>query len=216
MNEPVFQDFIKHNISPFTNLNDNPNNDKTIYRINKEEENVEPLIIRRNRENIGFPVFSIISGPTKEDKKFNYSNILDFILNTIGTSKNYVQELKIDVLSNFNNKLNKNKVYLINLTDSSHVIDIFPEAFSLYIHRIIENSSGIIFISDTIDKIPQVALTYSQLVFVENVLENTSKIQDIFSKTCFYKLKASVIDNMDMICIDKLSLWTKIRNFSKY
>ena len=51
MNEPVFQDFIKHNISPFTNLNDNPNNDKTIYRINKEEENVEPLIIRRNREN---------------------------------------------------------------------------------------------------------------------------------------------------------------------
>ena len=216
MNEPVFQEFLKHNISPFSNLNENANNDKTIYRINKEEENVEPLIVRRSRENLGFSIFSIIC-----DKKFNYSNIMDFILNIIGTSKNHVQELTIDVLSNFNilksgQKLNKNKVYLINLNDSAHVIDIFPEAFSLYIHKLVESTLGIIFISDNIDKIPQVALTYSQLVFLENKPENTNRIQDIFSKTCFYKLKASIIDNLDMICVDKLSLWTKIRNFSKY
>ena len=211
MNEPVFQDFLKHNITPFSNLNENLKNDTTIYRINKEEENVEPLIVRRSRVNLGFSVFSIVC-----DKNFNYSNIMNFILNVIGSEKKYVQELTIDVMSEFNVKLSKNKVYVINLNNASHKIEEFPEAFSLYIHRIVENSFGVVFIADNIDKIPQVGLTYSQLVFIENKPEHTNRIQDIFAKTCFYKLKTSVVDNLDMICIDKLSLWTKIRNFSKY
>ena len=214
MNEPIFQDFTKEVINPFSTSPTDVQN-SVVYKINKEEENIEQLIIRRNKENMNFRIFTILC-----KKDFNYSNIINFIKEIMNTysscTKGDLEEITIDVTSKFDNNFSKNKTYLINLHNEKNNYSIYPEAFSLFIMNLFKNSNGIVFISDKIENLPQLALTLSELVFVENTPDYSNNIQEIFSRSCFYKLRQSVIDNLDMICVDKLSLWTKIRNFSKY
>ena len=234
MNEPIFQDFTKEIINPLYNPNKPQfTNINTLCRINKEEEGVEQLIIRRNKENMGFFVFTILC-----KNNFDYSNTINFIKEvsnlspmslgeTRGSRNSNIEEITFDVTSNFEKifdtiKNNKNKIYLINLHNDKNNYDIYPEAFSLFIMNLfkicgsLQGTGGIIFVTDSIDKTPQLALTLSELVFIQNIPEYSNNMQELFFKSCFYKLKPSIIDNLDMICVDKLSLWTKIKNFSKY
>lgn len=215
MNEPIFQDFTKEVINPFSTSPTDVQN-SVVYKINKEEENIEQLIIRRNKENMNFRVFTILC-----TDKFNYSNTINFIKEIINNlSPNHksseLEEITIDITSKFENNFSKNKTYLINLHNEKHNYSIYPEAFSLFVMNLFKNSNGIIFISDKVEKLPQLALTLSELVFIENIPEYSNNMPELFFKSCFYRLKQSIIDNLDMLCVDKLSLWTKIRNFSKY
>jgi hypothetical protein len=210
MEGPLFQDFVKEVINPFGGQQTQGNNiDNTTFYFNKEENNVSNLIVQRTKQNFGHPVFQIIC-----DKDFNYSNIIHFIKDISGIYKS--QEKIIDVTEKFYiDDIDKKTIYIINLFNLKNNIQLNPNAFSMLLFQIIEHSAGLILISNDLDSTPKMISTRSQLVFIQNY-KNKNINEYLFKAGNINSKPNCQIENMDLVCLDKLSLWTKVTNFTKY
>jgi len=91
-------------------------------------------------------------------------------------------------------------------------MELNPNSLSLFIFSILDKVGGIVAIGNSIEQFPKSFSTLSSIVFLDKNMPDFSKIVGI---TSFIRLNKNVIIDQDNICIDKLSLTTKVSSFSK-
>jgi hypothetical protein len=180
------------------------------YHINKEDSNISNLIVNRTRDIMETHVFQIIHSSLTEKQINNIKLYLKHILK-IDKEK----ELIIDTIGDFvDNDYKEDTLYIIN-THNNNVLNqniTGTEITSLMLKSIFEKVGGLLFISKNIDEVPKFICTTSQLVFIQKDIEN---LETTLALSAGIRIKNNPVIDIDMICIDKFSLWTRICNFNK-
>ena len=207
MQGPSFQSFKKETIhNPL--LQSNFLNNKTHF-INKEESNSIPLFINRNSENFAYPIFQIVYPSLKDEYK---SSIITYVQSILKI--NIVNSIDFDCLTNYStNNYNKDTIYIFDFTNNSiKNTDINGDSLGLFIFSILDKVGGIIAIGKSIDDFPKSFSTLSSVVFLD---KHMPELQKTIATSSFIRLNNNVILEEENICIDKLSLTTKITSFCK-
>jgi hypothetical protein len=207
MEGPSFQSFKKETIhNPL--INQNFINNKTYY-INKEESNSIPLYINRTSKNFSYPFFQVIYPSLSIDY---LSSILYYVQSVL--QKSIIEYVEFDCLKTYStHNYNKDTIYIFDFTsDKIKNMELNPNSLSLFIFSILDKVGGIVAIGNSIEQFPKSFSTLSSIVFLDKNMPDFSKIVGI---TSFIRLNKNVIIDQDNICIDKLSLTTKVSSFSK-
>jgi hypothetical protein len=212
---PSFQTFEKEKITnPFFKQ---PSNNKTINinetnRVNKEDSNTDNLIVNRSKELMETKVFLVIHNSLEQN---NIRSIINYIKHILKIEKEC--ESSIDTIKDFDNSIFKeDTVYIFDSLNEKLGVknqDITgTEITSLMMKDIFEKVGGLIFIANNIKEVPKFICTVSQLVFIQKDIED---IQTTLAVSAGIKFKENSIVDIDMFCINKFNLWTKICNFNK-
>ena len=216
MQGPTFQQFEKEKITnPFMNKGNNTLNSREKHHLNKEDSSTDILIFNRNKNTIESKVFLIIHNNFNSNRVKSITNYIKHILKL--EKENCIS---IDTSGTFDKSLfeNSETVYIIDRHDSNKGVvneeSTGNNISSLMLKEIfLENKMGaLIFIAKNIEQVPKFICTISQLVFIQKDIEN---MYNTLALSAGIKFKDNSVIDLDMICIDKFSLWTKICNFNK-
>ncbi len=207
MEAPVFKSFQKDSMIPENILSSRNNAHSNIsININLEENTISPLIVNRVKNNFGKHNYVIYS-----DNQTNINNCLTYIRNISNLS---LIEDSFDLLDIFElNKYKEDSIYTYDLRQNSiKNIDITGmSTLNFILQNIIDNTQGIIMISDTYENVPKLISTVSNLVFIDNDIKF---INNILSNSSSLTLPDKINNQLKgMICINKTSLWTKLALF---
>ena len=205
MEAPVFKSFQKDSMIPENILSSRNNAPTNIsLNINLEENTISPLIVNRVKNNFGKHNYVIYS-----DNHIN--NCLTYIRNI---SNLPLIEDSFDILDVFDlDKYKEDSIYIYDLRQNAiKNIDIAGNStLNFILQNIIDNTQGIIIISDTHENVPNLISTLSNLVFIDNDIKS---INNILSSSASLRLPDKVNNHLKgMICINKTSLWTKLALF---
>lgn len=211
MEGPSFQNFEKEKIlNPLAKRHSNqkqPLSNERQY-INKEDSSTDNLIVNRTPEIMETHVFQIIHKDLSEKQ---LRNIISYIKNILKIEKE--KQVEINTIGEFDNTIyNKDTVFIFNQSSVKNQEVTGSDVTSLMMKSAFQNAGGIIFISNHINDVPKFICTTSQLVFIQKEVED---LQTTLEITAGIRLRQIPILDIDMICIDKFSLWTRICNFNK-
>ncbi len=204
MNQPTFKPFEKASIVPESILPSNQKSPyKIIYNINKEETNVYPLCVSRTPQNFGKHVYIIYSD--------DISNINRTVTYLQRLTKIPFVESSLDTLKSFDETVyKKENAYIFNLLKNDIKTNNLPVVLSHMMHRIINNSGGVVFIANSFNDVPRVISTMSHLIFIDKNIKN---VEQLVSDSSGLKLTNYNYDFEKMVCVNKTGLWTKLSFF---
>jgi len=204
MNQPTFKSFEKASMLPESVLPSNQKSPYNItYNINKEETNVYPLCVSRIPQNFGKHVYIIYSDE----------------ISTINRCMTYLQRLTkipfiestLDTVKSFNEKDYKTEnIYTFNLLKNDIKSNNNPVIINHMMHKIINNSNGVIIIANSFVDVPKVITTMSHLVFID---KNIKDVERLVLKSSGLKISNYNYDFEKILCINKTTLWTKLSFF---
>jgi len=213
MEGPQFQNFTKEVIENPLMSNNNYKYDMTAL-VNKEDMNVQNLYMMRYKENLGKNMFTMFCNESFCKKKL--VDILLYIKNVTRYDAKYIQ---IDLGEKYDpSKLKKDVMYIFDLRSMDiKGRDIFGESLlNIMLRDMLEKCVGFIFIVNTLEKLPSLMMTMSQLVFIDKTIYDKQQIEVILRKTGLLSYKSDVEIDIDFLVINKTSLVTKIANFNKF
>lgn len=204
MNQPSFKSFEKASMLPESVL---PSNQKSLYNItyniNKEETNVYPLCVSRTLQNFGKHIYIIYS-----DDISNINRCLTYLQRL---TKSQFIESSLDTLKEFNqHNYKKENVYTFNLLKNDVKINNLPVVLNHMMHKIIDNSNGVVFIANSFNDVPKVITTMSHLIFIDKNIKDT---EQLVLHSSGLKITNYNYDFEKMVCVNKTGLWTKLSFF---
>jgi hypothetical protein len=204
MNQPTFKSFEKASMVPESILPSNQKSPyKIIYNINKEETNVYPLCVSRTPKNFGNHIYIIYSNDIS-----NINRTLTYLQRLTKTS---FIEGSLDTLKSFNeNDYNYENIYQFNVLKNDIKENNLPDVLSHMMHKVIENSNGVIIIANSFKDVPPLVSTMSHLIFID---KNIKDVEKLVLSSSGLKITNYNYDFENMLCINKTGLWTKLSFF---
>jgi hypothetical protein len=204
MNQPSFKSFEKASMVPESILPSNQKSPyKITYNINKEETNVYPLCVSRTPKNFGKHIYIIYS-----DDISNINRTLTYLQRLTKTS---FIESYLDTLNSFNEKdFKKENIYTFNLLKNDIKTNKLPTVLNHMMHKIIDNSNGVILIANSIADVPPVVTTMSHLIFIDKNIKN---VEQLVLNSSGLKITNYNYGFEKMVCVNKTGLWTKLSFF---
>jgi hypothetical protein len=204
MNQPTFKSFEKASIVPESILPSNQKSPyKITYNINKEETNIYPLCVSRTPQNFGNHIYVIYS-----DDISNINRCLTYLQRLTKTS---FTEGSIDTLNSFNeNEYKKENIYTFNLLKNDIKTNNLPDVLNHIMHRVIDNSNGVIIIANSFKDVPSVITSMSHLIFIDKNIKN---VEQLVLNSSGLKITNYNYDFEKMLCVNKTGLWTKLSFF---
>ena len=89
-------------------------------------------------------------------------------------------------------------------------INNLPVVLNHMMHRIVDNSCGVVIIANSFDEVPRVITTMSHLIFIDKNIKN---VEQLVIDSSGLKITNYNYDFEKMICVNKTSLWTKLSFF---
>jgi len=204
MNQPTFKPFEKASMVPENILPSNQRSPyKIIYNINKEETNVYPLCVSRTPQNFGNHIYIIYS-----DDISNINRALTYLQRL---TKIPFIESSLDSLKSFDETIyKKENIYTFNMLKNDIKTNNLPVVLNHMMHRIVDNSCGVVIIANSFDEVPRVITTMSHLIFIDKNIKN---VEQLVMDSSGLKITNYNYDFEKMICVNKTSLWTKLSFF---
>jgi hypothetical protein len=204
MNQPAFKSFEKASMVPESILPSNQKSPYNItYNINKEETNVYPLCVSRTPQNFGKHIYIIYS-----DDISNINRCLTYLQRLTKTS---FIEGSLDTLKSFNeNDYKKENIYTFNLLKNDIKSNNLPDILNHMMHRVVDNSNGVIVIANSFTDVPYIITTMSHLIFIDN---NIKDVEKLVLTSSGLKITNYNYDFEKMLCVNKTGLWTKLSFF---
>jgi hypothetical protein len=101
-------------------------------------------------------------------------------------------------------------IYTFNLLKNDIKSNNNPVIISHMMHKIINNSNGVIIIANSFDDVPKVITTMSHLVFID---KNIKDVERLVLRSSGLKISNYNYDFEKILCINKTTLWTKLSFF---
>lgn len=202
MNVPSFKSFEKASMMPASIGPSNQSYNIT-YNINKEETNVTPLCVSRTSQNFGKHVYIIYS-----DNITNINRCLTYLQRL---TKLNIESSELDAFNEFKeDSYKKGSIYQFNLLKNDIKNGILPDAVGFMFEKIINNSEGVILVSDDYKNTPKLITTMSHLVFIDKNIKN---VEDIIRESSGLSITNYNYDFSNILCVNKTTLWTKLSSF---
>ena len=204
MNQPTFKSFEKASMVPESILPSNQKSPYNItYNISKEETNVYPLCVSRTQQNFGKHIYIIYSD--------NISNINRGLTYLQRLTKKQFIDSSLDTLKEFNEDNYKSEnIYTFNLLKNDIKENKLPVILSHMMHKIINNSNGVVIIANSFKDVPTVITTMSNLIFID---KNINDVEHLVMHSSGLKITNYNYDFEKMLCVNKTGLWTKLSFF---
>jgi hypothetical protein len=202
MTDPSFKSFEKASMMPANMISSNQSYNIT-NNINKEETNVTPLCVSRTPQNFGKHVYIIYSADIT-----NINRCLTYLQRL---TKLNIESTELDAFGEFKEQsYKKDSIYQFNLLKNDIKNGVLPDTLGFMFEKIIDNSEGIILITDDYKNTPQILTTMSHLVFIDKNIKN---VEDIVKESAGLLITNYKYDFSSILCVNKTTLWAKLSSF---
>ena len=202
MTDPSFKSFEKASMMPANMIPSNQSYNIT-YNINKEETNVTPLCVSRTPQNFGKHIYIIYSGDIT-----NINRCLTYLQRL---TKLNIESTELDAFGEFKEEsYKKGSIYQFNLLKNDIKNGILPDTLGFMFEKIINNSEGVILVTDDYKNTPQILTTMSHLVFIDKNIKN---VEDIVKESAGLSITNYKYDFSSILCVNKTTLWAKLSSF---